>query len=230
MIAKFFLMPKLKIILFLFTSVLIISFSNIIFAHPIHDLDKLSTIDVGWVYLQLGFTHILPYGIDHILFVLGLFLLSPKLKPLLWQISAFTIAHSITLSLAMFNIVNIPSSIVEPIIALSIVFIAVENIVSKDLKPWRIAIIFLFGLIHGLGFAGVLKELGLPQNQFVNALICFNIGVELGQIAVVLIAYFAVGLWFQSKKWYRDRIVIPGSLIIAAIASYWTIQRIFFPE
>jgi len=205
-------------------------FTNMIYAHPIHDLAKLSTVDIGWVYLQLGFTHILPFGLDHILFVLGLFLLSPKLKPLLWQISAFTIAHSITLSLSMFNVINISPAIVEPVIALSIVFIAVENIVTKDLKPWRIAIIFLFGMIHGLGFAGVLKELGLPPGQFVNALISFNVGVELGQITVVLLAYFAVGLWFKSKVWYRDRIVIPGSVMIAVIASYWTIQRIFFPE
>lgn len=223
-------MKKTNLFLVSALSLSIIIFSKIIFAHPIDDLDKLSTVDVGWVYLQLGFTHIIPYGLDHILFVLGLFLLSPKLKPLLWQISAFTIAHSITLSFSMYNVINISSNIVEPIIAGSIVFIAVENIISKDLKPWRIAIIFLFGLIHGLGFAGVLKELGLPQNQFITALITFNIGVELGQIAVVILAFLAVGFWFQSKKWYRDRIVIPGSLVIAIIASYWTIQRVFFPE
>ncbi len=216
-----------KKLLFIFSCLLVLASSQILSAHPIDNLDKLSTVDIGWVYLQLGFTHILPYGLDHILFVLGLFLLSPKLKPLLLQISAFTVAHSITLSLAMFNVITIPSSIVEPVIALSIVFIAVENIVTKDLKPWRIGVIFLFGLIHGLGFAGALKELGLPQSQFVNALISFNIGVELGQITVVLIAYFAVGFWFQSKKWYREGIIIPGSLIIGIIASYWTIQRIF---
>ncbi|MEO6695952.1 MAG: HupE/UreJ family protein [Ignavibacteria bacterium] len=222
---------KKSLLLFLITFLIIIfSVTENIIAHPIDDLDKLSKVDVGWVYLQLGYTHILPFGLDHILFVLGLFLLSPKLKPLLWQISAFTVAHSITLSLAMFNIISAPSNIVEPVIALSIVFIAVENILTKDLKPWRIGIIFLFGLIHGLGFAGVLKDLGLPQNQFINALISFNIGVELGQISVVLIAFFAVGFWFQSKKWYRDRITIPGSVIIALIATYWTIQRIFFPE
>lgn len=220
---------NLKFFAFSFFIVFLLIYKNI-FAHPIHDLDNLSSADIGWVYLQLGFTHILPYGLDHILFVLGLFLLSPKIKPLLWQITAFTIAHSITLSLSMFNVFKLPSNIVEPIIALSIVFIAVENIVTRDLKPWRIAIIFLFGLIHGLGFAEVLKELGLPQSQFVTALISFNIGVELGQITVVLLAFLAVGFWFQSKKWYRDRIVIPGSLIIAAIASYWTIQRIFFTE
>ncbi len=223
-------MKKSNLLFPFLTLIIILLLSKAISAHPIDELDKLSTIDVGWVYLQPGFTHILPFGLDHILFVLGLFLLSPKLKPLLWQISAFTVAHSITLSLAMFNVISIPSNIVEPIIALSIVFIAVENILTKNLKPWRIAIIFLFGLIHGLGFAGVLKDLGLPQNQFINALISFNIGVELGQIAVVLIAFFAVGFWFQSKKWYRERITIPGSLIIALIASYWTIQRIFFPE
>lgn len=223
-------MKKFKIILFSITSFVILFFSEVLFAHPIGNLDKLSRIDIGWVYLQLGFTHILPYGLDHILFVLGLFLLSPKLKPLLWQISAFTVAHSITLSLAMFNVISIPSSIVEPVIALSIVFIAVENIITKDLKPWRIAVIFLFGLVHGLGFAGALKELGLPKSEFVTALITFNLGVELGQITVVLLAFFAVGFWFQSKKWYRDRIVIPGSLLIGIIASYWSIQRIFFPQ
>lgn len=216
-----------KIVLVILLS--FIAYSNV-FAHPIHDLNNLSATDVGWIYLQLGFTHIIPYGLDHILFVLGLFLLSPELKPLLWQISAFTVAHSITLSLAMFNIVNIPSEIVEPVIALSIVFIAVENILTKNLKPWRIVIIFIFGLIHGLGFAGVLKELGLPQNQFINALITFNVGVELGQISVVIIAYLAVGIWFKSRSWYRQRVVITGSLIIAMIASYWTIQRLFFPE
>lgn len=218
-------MKPSKLLIFIPVLILLL-IPGIISAHPIDDLDKLSTADVGWVYLQLGFTHILPFGLDHILFVLGLFLLSPKLKPLLWQISAFTVAHSITLSLAMFNVVNIPSNIVEPVIALSIVFIAVENIATKNLKPWRIAIIFLFGLIHGLGFAGVLKELGLPQNQFVTALITFNVGVELGQITVVLVAFILVGFWFRSKNWYRERVTIPGSVLIAIIASYWTVQRI----
>ena len=107
-------------------------------------------------YLWLGYTHILPKGLDHILFVLGIFLLSPRLKTMLLQVTAFTIAHSITLGLSMYGIVSLPSRIVEPLIALSIAYVAIENLVTRELKPWRIALVFMFGLLHGLGFAGVL--------------------------------------------------------------------------
>lgn len=200
-----------------------------LFAHPLDvDLQKISTAEVGWVYLKLGFTHIIPLGFDHILFVTGLFLLSPKLKPLLSQITSFTIAHSITLALAMYNIVSIPSFIIEPVIALSIIFIAVENIFTSKLHSWRIVVVFLFGLVHGMGFAGALKELGLPKTQFLNALITFNVGVELGQITVVSICFLLVGLWFKSRQWYHNRVVIPASALIGVVALYWTIQRIFF--
>jgi hypothetical protein len=106
-------------------------------------------------YLWLGYTHILPKGLDHILFVLGLFLLSARFKPLLMQVTAFTIAHSITLGLSMYGIVSLPSRIVEPLIALSIAYVAIENVLTRELKPWRIALVFMFGLLHGLGFAGV---------------------------------------------------------------------------
>ncbi|MEM8979153.1 MAG: HupE/UreJ family protein [Pseudomonadota bacterium] len=138
-------------------------------------------------YIGVGFEHIIPLGLDHILFVLGLYFLAPKLSALLWQISAFTLAHTITLALAATGLVNIPGSIVEPLIAASIVYVAVENIFFRELKPWRPALIFAFGLLHGLGFAGVLGEFGLPPGQFVPALIGFNIGVEFGQIAVILV-------------------------------------------
>jgi hypothetical protein len=128
----------------------------------------------------------------------------------------------------MYNVIQIPTYIIEPIIALSIIFIAIENIFSTRLHSWRLAVVFAFGLVHGMGFAGVLKDLGLPKTQFLNALITFNVGVELGQIAVVLICFLCVGLWFKSKLWYHKRIVVPASVMISCIALYWTIERIFF--
>jgi hypothetical protein len=198
-------------------------------AHPMDDaLAGLSRTEVGWIYLKLGFTHILPLGLDHILFVLCIFLLNPKLKSVIWQATAFTVAHSITLGLAMYGIVEAPAHIIEPIIALSIFFVAVENIITDKLKPSRIAIVFVFGLIHGLGFAGALTDLGLPKKEFVNGLITFNIGVELGQITVILIAWLLVGMWFSKKPWYKKRVVVPISVVIALIALFWTIERTFF--
>lgn len=178
-------------------------------------------------YIPIGFEHILPYGLDHILFVLGLFLLSPRLRPLLWQISAFTLAHTITLALGTLGLVRISPEIVEPLIALSIVFVALENIVVRRLHPWRPVLVFGFGLLHGLGFATVLGEFGLPPAQFIPALVGFNIGVELGQLAVIFAAFFTVGLWFRNRRWYRGRIAIPASLVIAGIGGYWFVERIY---
>ena len=146
------------------TLLLLLAFGHALWAHPIQgELDKLSRTDVAILYLQLGFSHIFPFGFDHLLFIPGLFLLSPKLKPILWQATAFTIAHSVTLALAMYHVVNPPGSVVEPLISLSILYVALENIFSPKLRPARIGIVFLFGLIHGLGFAGVLGQLGLPK-------------------------------------------------------------------
>ncbi len=143
-------------------------------------------------YIPVGFEHIVPMGLDHILFVLGLFFLSPRLKPLLWQVTAFTAAHTVTLALGALGLVNVPGWIVEPIIAASIVYVAVENILSRGLSPWRPAVVFAFGLLHGLGFASVLQEFGLPPGQFVPALLGFNVGVEIGQLFVVAVAFAAV--------------------------------------
>lgn len=179
---------------------------------------------VLWKYLVLGFEHILPEGLDHILFVLGLFLLSTRLAPLLWQVSAFTVAHTFALALSMFGVVSLPASIVEPLIALSIAYVAVENTLTPKLKPWRPAVVFLFGLLHGLGFAGVLTELGLPKSQYVTALVGFNVGVELGQLTVIMIA-FSVTFWCQSRVWYRSRVVVPASLAIALVGLYWAAER-----
>jgi hypothetical protein len=172
----------------------------------------------------LGFKHILPEGTDHILFVLGLFLLSCRLKPLLTQVTAFTVAHSITLGLAMYGVIRLPSTMVEPLIAASIAFVAVENICTPDLKPWRLVVVFCFGLVHGLGFSSVLLSLGLPHRDFLTALVSFNGGVELGQLAVITAAFLAVG-WWRKRQWYHHAIVIPSSALIAAVGVFWTIQR-----
>ena len=179
-------------------------------------------------YTQLGFKHIIPKGLDHILFVIALFLLSSKLKPLVLQVSIFTIAHTITLFLGALDIIKIPSIIVEPIIALSICFIAIENLFTENIKKMRPYIIFIFGLLHGLGFAGVLNEIGISDGLFISSLISFNIGVEVGQISVILLSYIFISLLFQNKPWYRNRITRPLSLVIALIGFYWFFKRIFF--
>lgn len=179
-------------------------------------------------YIALGLTHIVPKGIDHILFVLGLYLLSTHLGPLLWQVTAFTVAHSITLALGVYGVLSVPPTIVEPLIAISIVYVAVENILTSKLSPWRPLVVFAFGLLHGLGFASVIREIGLPRSEFVTGLVGFNVGVELGQLSVIAIAFFATGLWFRTRSWYRARIIVPGSLAIALVGLYWTVERIFF--
>lgn len=186
-----------------------------------------SFLAVAVNYTVVGFTHIVPLGLDHILFVLGIFLLSHRMAPLLWQVTAFTIAHSITLGLSMYGVVSLSPAIVEPLIALSIVYVGVENILTRTLKPWRVVIVFGFGLLHGLGFAGVLTEIGIPESDFITALVTFNVGVELGQLAVILGAWLLVAAWFRHKDWYRYRVVIPGSLAISLVGAYWTLERTF---
>ncbi|MCW1923147.1 HupE/UreJ family protein [Luteolibacter arcticus] len=175
-------------------------------------------------YVGLGFVHIVPKGLDHILFVLGLFLLGNRLGPLLMQVTAFTVAHSITLALSMYGIVRLSLHIVEPLIALSIAFVAAENIFTDKLHRWRLIVVFGFGLIHGLGFASVLTDLGLPRREFATALVSFNLGVEGGQLAVIGLAMLAVGYW-RRRPWYRRAIVLPASVVIAAIGLFWAIQR-----
>jgi len=184
-----------------------------------------STFDVMADYLVAGIEHIIPMGLDHILFILGLYLFSTKIKPLLWQVTMFTLAHTITLGLAMYGIVQLSASVVEPLIALSIAYVGIENVMHKKLENSRLALVFAFGLLHGMGFASVLTEFGMPQDAFAAALIAFNIGVEVGQLAVITLAFVLTGLWFRHKSWYRSVIVIPSSLAIAAVALYWTYDR-----
>jgi hypothetical protein len=190
------------------------------------DVVAMSRGEVVRTYLELGFTHILPKGTDHILFVVGIFLLSIHLRPILLQVTAFTVAHTITLALTIYGVVSLSPKIVEPLIALSIVYVAVENIATPRLSPWRVAVVFAFGLLHGMGFAGVLAQLGLPRSEFLPALLSFNAGVELGQLAVIAIAFCLIGLPFRNKPWYRRRIVIPGSVAIAAVGLFWFVQRV----
>ncbi|MDP9361485.1 MAG: HupE/UreJ family protein [Acidobacteriota bacterium] len=183
-------------------------------------------LEVMHQYLKLGFTHIVPHGLDHILFVLGIFLLTTKIRSILAQVTAFTIAHSITLGLTIYGLVSLSPRIVEPMIALSIVYVALENLVTSELKPWRVAIVFAFGLLHGMGFAGVLKEMGLPRSEFLTALVMFNVGVELGQLTVIAAAFCLVAYWHQKKPWYRHRFVVPASIAIATVGVFWTVQRL----
>ena len=204
-------------------------FSVCSFAHTInYVLEKAPTDKVVSFYMKLGFTHIIPEGLDHILFVVGLCLLSNKVKVILWQATAFTVAHSITLALSMKSIIVAPSAVVEPIIALSILFVAVENLLLTELKPWRILLVFMFGLIHGMGFASSLNEIGLPRNKFATSILSFNVGVELGQITIILAVFMLLVIPFGKNKNYRRWIVNPLSIIIGFIALYWTVQRVFF--
>ena len=182
---------------------------------------------VATEYTVLGFEHIVPKGIDHILFVLGLFLLSVKLRPLLLQVTAFTLAHSITLGLTIYGVISLPPSIVEPLIALSIVAVGIENIFVKTVKIRRIVVVFLFGLLHGMGFAGVLSQLGLPESDFVTALVFFNIGVEAGQLFVITVAFLCVFWLLKNQQLYRQWVVIPVSALISLIGLYWTYERLF---
>lgn len=187
------------------------------------------TLDVMGDYLVSGFEHILPMGLDHILFILGLYLFSTRLKPLLWQVTMFTLAHTITLGMAMYGLVDLPPSIVEPLIALSIAYVGLENLWHRRLANSRLILVFGFGLLHGLGFASVLTEFGMPQDDFAVALIAFNVGVEFGQLAVILAAWLAVGLWFGKKDWYRQVVIVPASLAISAVALYWFWDRLEWP-
>jgi hypothetical protein len=182
--------------------------------------------EVAVRYFSLGFTHILPKGLDHILFVVGLFLLSTRWRSVLLQVSTFTLAHSITLGLTIYGIVSLPARVVEPMIALSIAYVAIENLVTTELKTWRVALVFSFGLLHGMGFAGVLRDLGLPRSDFLAALVTFNLGVEAGQLAVVAMAFVLVAYWRRNALSYRRLIAQPASLAIALMGLYWTIQRL----
>lgn len=190
-----------------------------------------SFINTAIEYLVLGMEHIVPKGLDHILFVIGIFFYSIKLRPLIAQVTMFTIAHSLTLVMASLNLIFIPAFIIEPLIALSISYVAFENIFQKKLpfnsSMARYIIICIFGLIHGLGFAFVLGDIGLNTNQLILSLISFNIGVEIAQIGIILFLFILMILPSQ-KAWYAKFIQYPISALVGLIGLYWFIERVFF--
>ncbi|MGY4626759.1 HupE/UreJ family protein [Bradyrhizobium sp. USDA 4486] len=182
-------------------------------------------------YLLTGIEHIF-LGYDHIAFLIAVVLWARRLVPVIKIVTAFTIAHSITLSLAALNVVVIPSRIVEPAIAVSIVFVAVENFFSRDIdRRWRVT--FLFGLIHGFGFAGALREVGLPTDAIVPALAAFNVGVEIGQVAIVAIVLPMLSLFDRliaadpAKPVRAARLVYAVSAAISLVGGYWLFERVF---
>jgi len=179
------------------------------------------------IFTKAGIEHIIPKGLDHILFVLGLFFSCLYFRSLLLQLTAFTIAHSITLALAALGLIQLQGAIVEPLIALSIVWVAVENYMFKEPSKWRYLVVFSFGLLHGLGFAAVLSHYGLPKDNFISLLLAFNIGVELGQLSVLILAFILIKLIFRQSE-QSDKIRIPASIIIGCIGLFWFIERVFY--
>jgi len=178
-----------------------------------------------WSYCKQGFAHVVPDGLDHILFVLGVFLLSRAWKPLLLQVSAFTLAHSVTLALVTAGGIDAPEKVVQPLIAATIAFVAVENIWGGGYSPRRLVVVFAFGLIHGMGFASAFGKLGIPQGSLLGALAVFNIGVEGGQLAVIAAALVLTG-WIRNDAAFRRWVAVPGSALVGIVGVYWAMERI----
>lgn len=176
-------------------------------------------------FLRLGVEHIIT-GYDHLLFVAALLVVSRRWQDILLVVTSFTVAHSITLALAALEIVSLPGSVVEPLIAASIVWVGVENIWRRGEPKARWIVVFVFGLLHGFGFAGVLRELGLGSDGqgIALPLFSFNLGVELGQIAVVLLS-LPVLMWARKSPRFEPRIQPILSGVVAAMGLYWLIER-----
>jgi len=177
-------------------------------------------------YFVSGFTHILPYGIDHILFLLALFFLIRKPADLLLQLTLFTLAHSFSLGLSIYGIIAVPDSVVEVAIALSIAFVGAENLFRTKLNAWRSPVVFCSGLVHGLGFAHVFAEAPVGKNDFLAALLSFNIGIEAGQIAVVGVAFLLTAVW-RNKDYYHRLVARPASGLICIFGIFWAVERTF---
>ena len=191
----------------------------------IRRLNAMSWFKKIYIFIKAGFEHIIPQGLDHILFVLGLFFSSLKFRSLIIQVTAFTLAHSITLALAALGVVKLQLSLVEPLIFLSIVWVAIENTIFKQTTKWRPLVIFGFGLLHGLGFAALLTQYGLPKDNFISLLLAFNVGVELGQLAVLIMAFILVSAIFR-KSQNKNQLKIPASIIIGLVGLYWFVDSL----
>jgi hypothetical protein len=179
-------------------------------------------------FVPAGIHHIL-IGPDHILFLIGLLLLGGGWKALLKIVTAFTIGHSITLSLAALNILTPPPTVIEPAIALSIVFVGADNLVRGGGRDVRALIALTFGLVHGFGFANVLREFGLPREALGWSLFSFNVGVEIGQLFIVMLVATALALVRRRSETVGMRLAFAGSLVVIAAGTYWFVQRVFFP-
>jgi len=175
--------------------------------------------------LWLGFRHIVPEGVDHMLFILALFLPLPRLGPIAGQATAFTLAHSVTLGLAMAGLVLVPSRAVEAVIALSIVVVALGNVRTRKVSASRWIMVFIFGLVHGLGFAGSFAQLKASPGDLGRTLLFLNLGIELAQLTV-LVSLTALVYFIRKKEWYRPRVVVPASLVVAAYSAWLVAQRI----
>ena len=192
-------------------------------------------LDVVSNYLYSGIIHIIPFGLDHMLFVLALLAMSISVRPLLLQISLFTVAHTVTLALASLKIISFSVPLVETLIAVSIAYVGLDNLLNPNQRPQnnsgqkvgrlRAVIIFGFGLLHGLGFATVLQDFGLPEASFAVGLISFNIGVEVGQIVTILPIWVVLGLFRLNPHQFRRWFQVPVSLIILAISLFWIYER-----
>ena len=192
----------------------------------INKIKKQSIFQIIKNYMIIGFKHIVPLGLDHILFILGIYLVIYSFKDLFVRISIFTLAHTFSFALSSLSIIIISPKIIEPLIALSITYIAIENIFFKNSNFRRLLLIFCFGLIHGLGFSYMLNDYVTDYQNFLISMISFNLGVELGQLFLVFIFFILFGLWFKKKKWYRKVFVIPLSCIMAIISIFWFFERI----
>jgi hydrogenase/urease accessory protein HupE len=178
-------------------------------------------------FIPGGIYHIFT-GPDHILFIVGLLLLGGSLMRLLSIVTAFTIAHSITLSLAALDVLSPPARLIEPAIALSIVYVGIDNLmVGKTGRDVRPLVAFFFGFVHGFGFAGVLKEFGLPSQALGWSLFSFNFGVEIGQVCIVVVVATILAALRKRNNALGERIAIFGSLAVILAGSYWFIERVF---
>ena len=177
-------------------------------------------------YLGLGFTHALPQGTDQILFVVALVLLSTQLGPLAAQVTTFTAAYTLALALAAFGVLSLPPRVIGPMVALSIAYVGFENLTTSELRVGRIALVFAFGLVHGMGLAGVLSDLGMPRRDLPAALLGFDAGVEVGLLTVIAAAFVAVR-WMRDRPWYRQRAVWPLSAAIGCVGLFWAVERVW---
>jgi hydrogenase/urease accessory protein HupE len=178
-------------------------------------------------FIWIGYQHILPKGLDHILFIIGIALLSVGWRKLFLMVSTYTVAHTVTLGLSMYQIISLPSNIVEPLIAISIVYVAIENLWLKVNEKFSFLIVFLFGLLHGLGFATMLSEFNMAKENFFTTLLSFNLGVELGQITIIFGVLLLRFLYQKNQLDWTKFFVKPVAVVIAIIGIIWTFERIY---